>query len=265
MPSYLFIEAYVFLFGAIVGSFLNVCIYRIPSEKSIVSPPSHCPSCGERVRPYDNIPLLSWLLLGGKCRFCRARISVRYPLVELLTALLTLFLFREYGFSADFAALFLFSAALVVITFIDLDHQIIPDIISLPGIPLGFAFSFFLPQVGWKNSLIGILVGGGSLLVVAYAYELITKKEGMGGGDIKLLAMMGAFLGWKSIPFIIFISSLLGSVIGISLMIAQKKDSKLAIPFGPFLATAAIIYIFYGDSIIGWYLNVGAARGYPSP
>ena len=265
MPSFLFIDAFVFLFGAIVGSFLNVCIYRIPAEKSIVSPPSHCPSCGERVRPYDNIPLLSWLLLGGKCRFCRARISVRYPLVELLTALLTLFLFHEYGFSAGFAALFLFSAALVVITFIDLDHQIIPDIISLPGIPLGFAFSFFLPQVGWKNSLIGILVGGGSLLVVAYAYELITKKEGMGGGDIKLLAMMGAFLGWKSIPFIIFISSLLGSVIGISLMIAQKKDSKLAIPFGPFLATAAVIYIFFGDSIIGWYLNVGAARGYPSP
>lgn len=265
MPFFLFIDAFVFLFGAIVGSFLNVCIYRIPSEKSIVSPPSHCPSCGERVRPYDNIPLLSWLLLGGKCRFCRARISVRYPLVELLTALLTLFLFREYGFSADFAALFLFSAALVVITFIDLDHQIIPDIISLPGIPLGFAFSFFLPQVGWKNSLIGILVGGGSLLLVAYAYELVTRKEGMGGGDIKLLAMMGAFLGWKSIPFIIFISSLLGSVIGISLMIAQKKDSKLAIPFGPFLASAAIIYIFFGDNIIGWYLNVGAARGYPSP
>lgn len=265
MPFFLFIDAFVFLFGAIVGSFLNVCIYRIPAEKSIVSPPSHCPSCGERVRPYDNIPLLSWLLLGGKCRFCRARISVRYPLVELLTALLTLFLFREYGFSADFAALFLFSAALVVITFIDLDHQIIPDIISLPGIPLGFAFSFFLPQVGWKNSMIGILAGGGSLLIVAYAYELITRKEGMGGGDIKLLAMMGAFLGWKSIPFIIFVGSLLGSVIGISLMIAQKKDSKLAIPFGPFLATAAIIYIFFGDNIIGWYLNVGAARGYPSP
>lgn len=259
------VQLFVFFFGAIVGSFLNVCIHRIPSGQSIVTPPSHCPSCNENVRPYDNIPIVSWLLLGGKCRFCKGRISIRYPLVELLTALLTLFLFRQYGFSVEFATLFLFCVALIIITFIDLDHQIIPDGISLPGIPLGFAFSFLLPHVGWKSSLIGILVGGGSLLVVASVYELVTKKEGMGGGDIKLLAMMGAFLGWKAIPFIIFVSSLLGSVIGISVMIAQKKDSKLAIPFGPFLAAAAIIYIFFGENIIGWYLNVGTARGYPSP
>ncbi len=244
-----------FIFGAIVGSFLNVCIYRLPRRESLVLPSSHCPKCETSIHPYDNIPIFSYLILGGRCRSCKTRISPQYPAVELISALLTLFLFMNFGLSLTFLFLFVFSSALVVITFIDLEHRIIPDVISLPGIIVGFISSFFLPWLGWKSSLIGIIAGGGSLLAVAFVYQLITKKEGMGGGDIKLLAMMGAFLGWMAVPFIIFASSLVGSVVGIALMLVQKKDSKLAIPFGPFLAFGAILYVFYGKQIIHWYLN----------
>ena len=247
---------FVFFFGAAVGSFLNVCIYRLPRLESIVFPASRCTKCGSAIRPFDNVPVFSYLILGGRCRSCKTRISTLYPAVELINALLTLFLFIKLGFSLTFVFLLVFCSALVVITFIDLEHRIIPDVISLPGIIIGFVSSFFLPWLGWQNSLIGIIAGGGSLLLVAYVYQLLTKKEGMGGGDIKLLAMMGAFLGWLAIPFIIFASSLVGSVIGITLMLVQKKDSKLAIPFGPFLAFGAILYVFYGRQIIHWYLNI---------
>jgi leader peptidase (prepilin peptidase)/N-methyltransferase len=256
-----------FIFGAVVGSFLNVCICRLPKGESIVFPPSHCPECNYQIRWYDNVPVVSYLLLRGRCRSCGCRISPQYPFVELINGLLTLFLFLKFGPSLTFLAMFLFCSALVVITFIDLEHQIIPDAISLPGIPVGFAVSFFIEdmysgaQLGWLNSLTGILVGGGSLLLVAYGYEFLTKKEGMGGGDIKLLAMMGAFLGWKSVPFIIFVSSLVGSVIGVTVMAAQKKDAKLALPFGPFLALGAIAYIFYGRQLIQWYLHFGGTAG----
>jgi len=248
-----------FIFGAVVGSFLNVCICRMPKDESVVSPPSHCPLCDYRIRWYDNIPLLSYLLLRGTCRGCGAHISLQYPLVELLNGLLTLALFIRFGPSLTFLCLFLFCSALVVITFIDLEHQIIPDEISLPGIVIGFLCSFILPWQTWLNSLLGIVLGGGSLLLVAYAYQWLTGKEGMGGGDIKLLAMMGAFLGWKSVLFIIFASSLIGSAVGITMMLVQKKDSKLAIPFGPYLAFAAVLYIFYGRQLIHWYLNLGAS------
>ncbi|GLI37071.1 A24 family peptidase [Geobacter hydrogenophilus] len=247
-----------FLLGAAVGSFLNVCIFRLPAGESVVSPPSRCPVCGARIRPWHNIPILGWLILRGKCRDCGASISPRYPFVELLNGLLTLALFLKFGPTPTFLVLFVFCSALVAVTFIDLDHQIIPDVISLPGIVVGFACSFALPWLGWKSSLIGIVAGGGSLLAVAWLYELLTKKEGMGGGDIKLLAMMGAFLGWRSVPFIIFASSLIGSVIGVTLMLVQKKDTKLAIPFGPFLAAGAVLYIFFGKAIITWYLTLGA-------
>lgn len=248
-----------FILGAVVGSFLNVCICRLPRDESVVSPPSHCPNCSCGIRWYDNIPLISYLLLRGKCRGCGTRISPQYPLVEFLNGLLTLALFLRFGPTFSFLVFFLFCSALVVITFIDLEHQIIPDEISLPGILLGFLFSFFLPGHTWLNSLIGILLGGGSLLLVASGYHWLTGKEGMGGGDIKLLAMMGAFLGWKAIPFIIFASSLVGSVVGLSLMLIKKKDSKLAIPFGPYLAFAAILYIFYGRPLIHWYLTIGSS------
>ncbi len=253
LPFYIF----AFLLGAVVGSFLNVCICRLPEEKSVVTPPSACPSCGEGIRWYDNIPILSWLLLRARCRHCGEPISWRYPLVEGVNGLLTLALFAKYGPTLPFLALFILSSSLVAITFIDLDHQIIPDCISLPGILVGFAFSFFLPWSGWFNSLAGILLGGGSLLLVAWGYEKLTGKEGMGGGDIKLLAMMGAFLGWRSVPFIVFAASLVGSVVGVTAMVIQKKDGKLAIPFGPFLAFGAMLYIFCGRQLITWYFSIG--------
>lgn len=247
---------FAFIFGMVVGSFLNVCICRMPKDESIVSPPSHCPYCLYQIRWYDNIPLVSYLLLRGKCRGCGAHISLQYPLVEMLNGALTLLLFLKFGPSLAFAVLFLFCSALVVITFIDIEHQIIPDEISLPGIVIGFVLSFFLKGHTWLNSLLGILLGGGSLLLVAYTYQRLTGKEGMGGGDIKLLAMMGAFLGWKAIPFILFASSLVGSLIGISIMLYQKKDAKLAIPFGPYLVFGAVLYIFYGKPLIRWYLGL---------
>lgn len=256
MTPFLIYPLFVFVFGMVVGSFLNVCICRMPKNESIVSPPSHCPLCSYQIRWYDNIPLLSYLFLRGKCRGCGAHISFQYPLVELLNGILALFLFLRFGPTLVFAALFLFCSALVVITFIDIEHQIIPDEISLSGIVAGFALSFFLKGHTWLNSLLGILLGGGSLLLVAYLYQRLTGKEGMGGGDIKLLAMMGAFLGWKSVPFIIFTSSLAGSLIGISIMLFQKKDSKLAIPFGPYLAFGAVLYIFCGKALIRWYLGL---------
>ena len=261
MPPIVFFYILFFIFGAVVGSFLNVCICRLPKNESIVFPPSHCPACDYRIPWYDNVPILSYLLLRGKCRSCKVRISIQYPLVELVNALLTLSLFMRFGPTFLFAVYFLFCSAMVVITFIDLEHQIIPDVISLPGIVAGFIFSCFIPQIGWLNSLIGILVGGGSLWLVATGYELLTKKEGMGGGDIKLLAMMGAFFGWKAIPFIIFVSSLVGSVIGITVMLMQKKDAKLAIPFGPFLALGAVLYIFFGRQLIHWYLSLSGITG----
>lgn len=257
LPPFIVLRCFAFILGAVVGSFLNVCIYRLPKNESVVFPPSHCPNCDYKIRWYDNIPVLSYLFLRGRCRKCGERISIQYPLVELLNGALTLGLFLRFGLTPAFGVLFLFCSALVVVTFIDLEHKIIPDVITLPGIVIGFAASFLFPQFGWVNSLIGILAGGGSLLLVGAGYELITKKEGMGGGDIKLLAMMGAFFGWKAILFIIFVASLVGSVIGIGVMLAQKKDSTFAIPFGPFLSSAAVIYLFFGNRIIYWYLHMG--------
>jgi leader peptidase (prepilin peptidase)/N-methyltransferase len=257
MAQQVTVQIFVFLFGAAVGSFLNVVIHRLPREESVVSPPSRCPGCGSRIAWYDNIPILSWLLLRGKCRTCQSPISGQYPLVELLNGLLTFFLFLRYGPTPGFLVLFLLCSSLVAITFIDLEHQIIPDVISLPGILVGFACSSLVTGIGWKDSLIGILVGGGSLFLVAWGYELLTKKEGMGGGDIKLLAMLGAFFGWRAVLFIIFAASLIGSVVGITLMLVQKKDGKLAVPFGPFLAGGALLYIFFGPPIIRWYLGLG--------
>ena len=243
MPfDYYFFLVSAFIIGSIVGSFLNVCIYRIPAEKSIVSPPSSCPQCGHRIRWFQNIPIISYLFLGGKCASCKVKISLRYPAIEALTGLLFVLVLYFFGFSLVTLVYWLFVAMLVVITFIDLDHQIIPDVISLPGIAVGFVCSFLIPWLSWLDSLLGIIAGGGVLLSIAWLYALLAKRDGMGGGDIKLLGMLGAFLGWKAVFPIIFISSLVGSVVGIPLMLLQKKDSKFAIPFGPFLALAAMVY-----------------------
>ena len=243
--------------GCCIGSFLNVCIYRLPLDLSIVSPRSFCPGCRVPIRAYDNIPLVSYLLLGGKCRNCGAGISWRYPLVEALTGGMALALFLKFGVSLSFFASFVLSAALIVISFIDLDHRIIPDLISLPGIAVGFLLAFFGPLATVKDSLIGLLVGGGSLYLVAFVYEAITKREGMGGGDVKLLAMIGAWLGWKAILFTLFFASLSGTLIGGGVMLIHKQGRHYAIPFGPFLAFSALAYVFFGPELIDWYLNWG--------
>jgi len=248
----------LFLFGAIIGSFANVCILRIPAEESIVFPGSRCPECKQPVAWYDNIPLLSWLVLRGRCRSCQEPISFRYFVVELVTALAAVALYLRFGLGVEWLVLFTFVAALIVVTFIDLDHRIIPDVISLPGIVVGFLLSLRgAPGPGLLSSAIGILAGGGLLLAVAWGYHAATGREGMGGGDIKLLGMVGAFLGWRSVPFTMLFSSLTGSMVGVTLMWWTGSDTKYAIPFGPFLALGAIAYIFWGDQVIGWYLGLG--------
>ncbi len=250
------VEVFVFIFGLCIGSFLNVCIYRLPSSQSITRPRSHCPNCGELIRFYDNIPVLSYLVLRGQCRYCRKTISFRYPVVEILSGLFALVTFLKYGVTLEAIIYYVFITALLVITFIDIDHQIIPDIITLPGIPLFFIAGFALPRLTYIDSIIGIFAGGGSLFLVAWVYQLLTKKEGMGGGDIKLLAMIGALIGWQGVLFTIFVASAVGTVSGILVMLKARKSMKLAIPFGPFLAIGGIAYIFIGPQLINWYFKV---------
>jgi leader peptidase (prepilin peptidase)/N-methyltransferase len=241
----------IFLFGLLFGSFFNVCIYRIPRQESIVFPPSHCPACGAHIKPWDNIPVLSFMLLRGKCRTCQAHISWRYPLVELLTAALFVACLYLYGFEPLTVVYLVFGSALIVISFIDLDHQIIPDLISLPGLAVGVASSYFLP-IAWYESLIGALVGGGVILIIGYAGSIIFKKEAMGGGDVKLMAMIGAFLGWKLALLTIFFASLVGAVVGLIAKIFTKKEY---IPFGPFLSLGALLSLVFGYQLLFWYWN----------
>ena len=195
-------------------------------------------------------------MLAGRCRHCRTPISFRYFVVELLTAVAAVALYFRFGFGIEWGVYFLFTAALIILTFIDLDHRIIPDVISLPGIVVGFVLSLRGDDPGPVSSALGILFGGGILLATAWAYQAATGREGMGGGDIKLLAMIGAFLGWRSIPFTMLVSSLTGSIVGITLMWWTRSDTKYAIPFGPFLALGAVIYVFWGEWIIAWYLGL---------
>ena len=243
------------IFGALIGSFLNVCIIRLPREESIITPGSHCPHCAKPINFYDNIPVVSYLLLKGRCRYCKESISIQYPLVEGITALGSLALFMRFGPSLSYLFYFSFVAALIVITGIDLYHQIIPDVISLPGIGVGLLASLVIPQINFLDSLIGALLGGGSLFIVATLYQWLLKREGMGGGDVKLLAMIGAFLGWKAVILTILLSSLIGSITGMIMMVLKGKDFKYAIPFGPFLSFGAVIALFYQNEIIFWYLR----------
>jgi leader peptidase (prepilin peptidase)/N-methyltransferase len=250
------IEVFIFIFGLCIGSFLNVCIYRLPASKSIVHPRSMCSSCGTLIASYDNIPIISYLWLRGRCRHCRTKISLRYPIVEFLCGLFALGAYLKFDLTIEALIYFLFFAALMVVTFIDLDHRIIPDVITLPGIPICFAAGFALPTITYKDALLGILSGGGSLFLVAWTYSLITKKEGMGGGDIKLLAMIGAIVGWKGVLFTIFVASLVGTLAGLAVMLQSRKGLKLAVPFGPFLSIGSITYIFFGTPLIAWYFNL---------
>ncbi len=244
----------VALFGLFIGSFLNVCIYRIQKGESIVWPPSHCPKCTKALMPWDNIPVISYLILKGRCRYCTEPISVRYPVVELLSALLAVSLLYRFGVSVTFLIYYLWACALLIITFIDLDIQIIPDRLSLGGIVVGLLVVYWLP-VTYKDALIGLILGGGLLLAIIYGYYFLTKKEGMGGGDVKLLAMIGVFTGWQGVLFTVFASSLMGTVVGIPWGLLKKGTLKAAIPFGPFLALGALIYVFWGHYLIDWYFG----------
>ncbi|MBW1746875.1 MAG: prepilin peptidase [Deltaproteobacteria bacterium] len=226
----LWIVSMIFILGMCIGSFLNVCIYRLPASKSIVDPPrSICPNCNSHIPFYDNIPVISGI----------AAVNVLFTSGATLEGLIY----------------FVFISSLIVITFIDIDHKIIPDIITLPGIPIGLVASFALPSVTFKGSLLGLLIGGGSLLCVAWVYTLITRKDGMGGGDIKLLGMIGTIIGWKGVIFTIFVSSMVGTCVGMIMILVKGKNMKFAIPFGPFLSIGAILYIFFGQRILHWYLN----------
>jgi len=253
-PSVL-IHILVFVFGLCIGSFLNVCIFRIPRAKSIVHPPSACPACGAPIRFHNNIPLLSYVLLKGRCRDCGVPIPLRYPAVELASGLTATAVFVAFGANVPALVYFAFISTLWVVTLIDIEHRIIPDAISLPGIPLFFLASLAIPTVTVKASLLGILLGGGSLYAVAWGYSALKKADGMGGGDIKLLAMIGALIGWKGVLFTLFASSAFGTLVGVGLMIASGKTMKLAVPFGPFLSAGAAAYVFFGPRLIEWYLN----------
>jgi len=250
----------VAVFGAVVGSFLNVVILRLPKDdESISFPGSHCPTCKQPLRWYENIPIISYVALRGKCRTCNVSISLQYPLVELSMAVLAAVLYHRFALSFELIFYFVFFAALLVIIFIDIQHQIIPDRISLPGILIGFAGSFCNELVTWQQSALGIVLGGGVLYAVAYIYYAVTKREGMGGGDIKLLAMIGAFLGWQSLLYVVFSSSLVGSVVGVAAMFKQRKGGQTRIPYGPFLALAAISYLIFSRQLFQlWHLYLQA-------
>ncbi|MGA2401374.1 MAG: prepilin peptidase [Syntrophobacteraceae bacterium] len=243
------------ILGCVLGSFYNVVIYRLPSGQSIVRPASRCPACGNAIAAYDNIPVLSYLLLGGRCRRCKAPISGRYPIVEGMSGLLALLLFRRYGLHPQLAIEFIFCSLLLIIAMIDLDTGIIPDILSLPGIVLGLALSFFTPRLSWWDSLLGIILGGGIFYLIATLYTLIRRKEGLGGGDIKLLGMIGAFLGWKGVAFTILISSVSGTIIALPLMWRSAKGLGSELRYGPFLAFGAVSYIFWGRLFYHWYFS----------
>ncbi len=265
--------------GLVVGSFLNVVIYRLPlmmesrwrkdccelleveqetlsdAPLSLSAPNSHCPHCKAAIKPWQNIPILSYLLLGGKCGNCSAPISIRYPLIEFATALLTVALFSQYDASLALLGAMIFTWSLVALTMIDIDHQLLPDDITLPLMWLGIAFSLAGTTISLQDSILGAMLGYLSLWSVYWLFKLATGKEGMGYGDFKLLAAMGAWLGWQSIPMLILLSSLVGAVCGIALMIATRRGKDIPIPFGPYLAMAGWITLMWGDHLIAYYLG----------
>jgi len=248
-------DVLIFILGLIVGSFSNVCIYRIPRNESIIYPASHCPKCRSKIKPVDNIPLLSFILLKGRCRNCKSKISIQYPIVELLTGLIYLIIYLTYGLSVQTLIYIILSSALIIIAFIDLNEQIVPDVISLPGIAIGFIISFFVPYISFINSALGVVVGGGIILIIGLAGSVIFKKEAMGGGDVKLAAMIGAFLGWRYIIISLFLGFFLGALAGIILILSKIKSREDVVPFGPFIVLGSFITLLWGDKIITWYIG----------
>jgi len=243
------------LIGAAIGSFLNVCIYRLPRRESLVWPASHCTSCGRTLSWYENVPILGWLALRGRCRTCGERISIVYPIVELVTAVTFVCGYLIYGWTPLLAVRLFFACAMIVLFVIDLQHQILPNVITVPGIVIGFILSFFLPP-GWVASLLGIALGGGVLLAIMEAYARARGFEGLGMGDVKMLAMIGAFLGWQLMLLTLVLGSLAGSLIGVGLMASRRGGMKTALPFGTFLAVGALVAAVTGDAILRWYVSL---------
>jgi leader peptidase (prepilin peptidase)/N-methyltransferase len=249
-----FVVVALALMGLAIGSFLNVCIYRIPRGESIVFPASRCTSCGKALAAYHNIPVVSWLVLRGRCAFCQASISARYPAIEALTAAV----FALHGVVFEPGLLLVvrlvFASALIVLAFIDLDHRILPNTITLPGVAIGLALSVFLPP-GWRASLIGVAVGGGVLWLIGEAYFRLRGIEGMGMGDVKMLAMVGAVLGWKSVIVTLVLASFSGALVGLVMLRTRRNAMKYALPFGTFLSAAALAASLAGDRLVAWYLS----------
>jgi leader peptidase (prepilin peptidase)/N-methyltransferase len=266
-PGAWFLWTIAFWVGAAIGSFLNVCIYRIPADESVVRPGSRCPGCREPIAWYDNVPIVSWLVLGGRCRRCHATIASRYPFVEAATGGLALLALWRLGATPPALIAFAFTAALLLITFIDVDHLFIPDEVSLPGVLIGLALSALPHGIGLANAAFGAALGGGLLWLVAWGYERYTGTEGMGLGDVKLLAMIGAFLGWQAIPIVLVVASIGGSLAGVVVIFGargrreiarvagrlgwravpsfvRRAARRTAIPFGPFLALGAVVALY---------------------
>ena len=277
----LIVDAFVFAFGLVIGSFLNVCILRIPQGKSIVLPPSACPNCGQHIRAFDNIPVFSYLLLRGKCRNCKALISPMYPTVEFLTGMLFIACFWAFGFSADTLKWAIFSAIMIVLVFTDLRERILPDVVNFAGLGIGIVLSLFtrpadstvlwLAQVFMLptpparlqpllDALLGAAIGGGLLWIVMELYFRLRHREGMGFGDVKMMFMVGAFLGAKGTLLTIFAGSLLGTLLGIAFMVARKKNRDYELPFGSFLGMAALLVVFFGAHFVNWYQSLVVPR-----
>lgn len=247
---------FIVVFGLVWGSFLNVVIYRLPRGLSLLRPPSSCPHCGKRIKFYENIPILSYLFLRGKCRYCKAKISPAYPLVEALTPFCFLLGFSHYSLSPHFFASCMFTSALIVLGFIDYYHQILPDEITFPGLALALLYTFFRKDLSLIQALLGAAVGAGFLLLVYGVYYLLRKKEGLGLGDVTMMLMVGAFVGWKQTLLTLILASIGGAVVGIFIILFKKKDLQHALPFGTFLAPAAFVALLYGQQIIDAYLSL---------
>ena len=246
----------IVFFGLAWGSFLNVLIYRIPLKMSLLKPPSSCPRCKEKIKVYDNIPILSFLILGGKCRNCKEKIPFSYPLVEFLTPLSFLILYSQHSLSLFFFASCLFTSALIVLGFIDFYHQILPDVITLPGLALALIYSFSRDDLNLWQALIGAAAGAGFLLLVYGAYFLLRKKEGLGMGDVTMMLMIGAYLGWLQAFFTLILASFTGALVGVFFIFYKKKDLQYSLPFGTFLAPAAFFSLLWGEKIIRAYLSL---------
>jgi leader peptidase (prepilin peptidase)/N-methyltransferase len=250
------LSAFAVLFGLIWGSFLNVVIHRLPAGQSLVSPRSRCPSCGKPVAGYDNIPVLSYVVLGGRCRSCRAGISLRYPAIEAAIGAASLLAFLRHGVSLEYAFELAFVAAMVALIFIDFDHQILPNSITLPGALIGLALAAPRPGITFRDALLGAILGAGMLFLVAEVYLRLRKVEGLGMGDVKMMGMVGAFVGWKGVLLTLFLGSLSGTLVGIVVMASSKADLRTKLPFGTFLGMGAIATVYFGERLIGWYTSL---------